>query len=490
MALETFRLARTTFALALAFATPSAMKADEPARGDKTAQADAATEVRQFSVQVVDDKGQPVPEAKVTPWAIRSSLGHGGWSEEYPRFTVLPKSILTNDDGIAVVDYLVYHDPAERVLATAISVSVDHARFGFIDIAEVNVPRAKEEPHKIALVPGVSIEVRPRIEGEQVDLDQIHAVWSDSRCWQAGTVPEKLPNGVLRFPALAPGKNSLLLARVVGGRATHFSRIVDFKALPAARQQIDVPLRPAVRITGTLSDNVPRPVRRGRISLSSLSPENDFRRVWWLHWTTIAPDGAFVIDSWPADEPIQMIGLCDGFLAASGAAPAEVKEVPDDAEALDTGSFRSPQVFEPEPDRSITLRMQPMGRCVAIARDQAGKPIAGLTVSSWPNVQWWNGGSQLYGSPLASSLRALTERDPRKAMETGFPTPFRAQTGADGKAILELPIGSQSLCLESDSYELPIARHQRRSVEVEINAGKPVEVVLPLQPRGTQHLGE
>jgi len=489
MTLENFRLAFACSTLAL-IATSSTMNAAEPLPGDKSAKTDAASQTLQFSVRVIDDKGNPVSQAKVFPWALRSSQGHGLWPGEESKLEAAPKEVMTDDKGIAVIDYPVYYEPTERVRATAVSVRVDHPKFAFIDIVEVEVPRAADEPHPISLVTGVPVEVRPRIEGEKVDLDQIYAVWSDGRSWRPGVAPEKRENGSLRLPALPPGRNSLLLAKVVGDRATHFSRIVDFQVLPVAVQEIDVTLRPAVRISGTVSDNVPRPVRRGRISIASLSPDDDFHRVWWLSWTTIAPNGAFVIDSWPAGEPIQMIGLCDGYIAASGTAPAVVKNAPDVEEDLDTGSFRYPQVFESDPDRTIALRMQPMGRCVAIARDRAGKPIPDLAVSSWPNIQWWNGGSQLYGSPLMSSLRVLKERDPKKATETGFPTPFQAKTGADGKATLELPLGTQSLYVTSDAHELPIADEQQRHVEVEIEPDKTSELVLPLQPRGTQRLGE
>ncbi len=129
------------------------------------------------------------------------------------------------------------------------------------------------------------------------------------------------------IPAARPGANSVLLVTLDGDRATHFSRITDFDLVIGEPKQLDVELRPGVCVRGTLSENVPRPVRNGRVIAHSLQPADDrsfYQRVLWVTWVPIEPDGTFVIDTWPADEPIQLIALCEGFIAANGTAPQEV----------------------------------------------------------------------------------------------------------------------------------------------------------------------
>ncbi len=75
------------------------------------------------------------------------------------------------------------------------------------------------------------------------------------------------------------------------------------------------------------------------------------------------------------------------------------------------------------------------------------------------------------------------------AADDAFPSPFQAETNAQGEATLELPVGGESLTVVSDVYELPVFLG-RRDVEVKLTADKPAEVTLRLQPRGTEKLGE
>jgi hypothetical protein len=277
-----------------------------------------------------------------------------------------------------------------------------------------------------------------------------------------------------------------LLVKLDGDRATHFSKIHDVTINEDERNQIDVPLRPSVRIKGVLSDNVPRPVRNGRLKVETLLPaEANSNRVEWRTWVPIQADGTFVIDGWPAGEPLQLIALCDGYIASSGKAPAEVKDPPDP----DSDSFNRPQVFVMKDGEQIEVAMTPLVRCAATAMDEDGKPIAGVTVEAWPNVGWWNNGSQLYCHPLVRGERLVRERAFANAIDEAFPQPFQAVTNAEGKAMLELPAGKEDLLVESEVYELPVFLG-RRDVRVELENGKTTEVVLNLQPRGTEKLGE
>jgi hypothetical protein len=70
-----------------------------------------------------------------------------------------------------------------------------------------------------------------------------------------------------------------------------------------------------------------------------------------------------------------------------------------------------------------------------------------------------------------------------------LPQPFMAETNAKGEATLELPLGKESLAVQSDVYELPVFLG-RRDVAVELTADEPTNVTLRLQPRGTEQLGE
>jgi hypothetical protein len=437
-------------------------------------------------VRVVDPAGKPVATAKVSPWALRSSQGHGGWRKGDERANRDPTAVVTDENGTATILYPLYRNLEEQVRTIGVSLFVDHPEFAYVNDLHIDVPLETEGPYEIKLPAGSAVEIRPTIDGKPAELSNLFASWSDGRSWTPGVSPEKTPEGTLRIPAMPPGKNSVMLVNLDGDRATHFSKIFDFELKPGEPKTIDVPLRPSLRINGKLSDNVPRPVKNGRLLLRALKPHReDYNRVSWYSWTPVEPDGNFTIDRWPADERLQIIALCDGYIATSGAAPDVVKDPPDPM----TDFFKRPQVFDANADKPIEIAMSPLVRCVATAVDEDDAPIANVKVRSWPNVQWWNDGSQIYGDTLLQGEKLLRTRDYRAAAEDKYGDPFEAVTDAQGKAILELPAGNQNLAVESDVYELP-AFLGRRDVQVKLVAGSTTEAILRLQPRGTEKLGE
>ncbi|HJQ78438.1 MAG TPA: hypothetical protein VJ828_00715, partial [Lacipirellulaceae bacterium] len=407
----------------------------------------------ELPVRVVDSDGKPVAKAKVTPWALRSSQGHGLWQEKDERAGVGPKEVFTAEDGTAIILYPRYHDAEEQIATISVSLFVDHPEFAYLDGLHIDVPLETDGPHEIKLAAGVPLEIRPREGDKPANLDNLFAVWSDGRSWQKGAAPEKTADGTLRIPAMPPGKNSVLLVKLDGERATHFSTITDVELALGEPKTIDVELRPALRIEGKVSDDVPRPVQNGRLKTWSLrASREDFNRVTWFSWAPIRPDGTFTIDGWPAGEPLQVIALCDGYHATSGKAPAVVANPPDPA----TDGFTRPQVFEPAEGEPIELAMEPLVQCVATALDGDEKPVAGIKVMSWPNVQWWNDGSQIYCAPLVRGERLVRECDYSGSDDKAFPHPFTRRAGADGKVTLELPAGTERLAIESEVYELPV----------------------------------
>jgi protocatechuate 3,4-dioxygenase beta subunit len=438
----------------------------------------------ELPVRVVDPDGRPVANARITPWALRSSQGHGWWRKDDKAAEVGPEDVATDKDGKAAVRYPYYRYVAEAIRTISVSIFVDHPDYAYVDGLHIDVPLETDAPYEVKLSVGVPLEVRPVIDGKTPDLETIFAAWSDGRSWQPGAAAEKIEGDTLRIPALPPGKNSVFLVKLNGDRATHFSKIVDLELAAGEKKKLDVPLRAAKRMTGNLSDDVPRPVKNGRIKLNTLPPRIDHSRVAWFTWVSIQPDGTFTFD-WPADELVQLIALCDGYVATSGKMP-EVVQQPIN---LENDPFNRPQVFNPAEGERIEVEMTPMARCIAKVIDDDNEPIAGVTVASWPNVGWWNGGSQIYCAPLVRGERLLRERGYFDAVEEVFPPPFQAVSDARGKVTIELPAGNERLAVSSDVYELP-AFLGRRDAQVELRADENTVTLLRLQPRGTEKLGE
>lgn len=439
-----------------------------------------------LQVRVVDADGKPVAKAKVTPWALRSSQGHGLWKKGDKLAAVDPQDVYTRDDGTAAVLYPRLRDVKEQTKTLAVSLFADHPEFVYHDDLHIDVPLETPEPYEIKLTRGVGFEVRPLLDGKPTSLENVYALWSDGRSWQPNAGPTKTAENTLRFAAMAPGKNSVLLVKLAGERATHFSKLTDFELKAGEPQKIDIELRPSRQIHGLLSANVPRPVKNGRIKTFTLQPADAPRhRVEWFSWSPIATDGTFVIGGWPADERLQVIALCDGFMATSGKAPDGVRNPP----APDKDFFKRPQVFEANQKDPVELAMTELVRCVVAVVDEDNAPIAGVRVLSCPNVGWWNIGSQIYCSDLVRKETMLKKRGYYDSVEQPYPQPFDETTDAQGKVTLELPAGREDLDVISDVYELPVFLG-RREMRVELVRGKTTEVTLRLQPRGTEKLGE
>jgi hypothetical protein len=213
-----------------------------------------------------------------------------------------------------------------------------------------------------------------------------------------------------------------------------------------------------------------------------LPKENSSYDVNWFTWASINEDGTFVIASWPAGEDIQIIALCDGYMAESGQPPAVVKNPgrPD--------AYCRPQVFSPSA-QPIVLSMTPTVRCIIETVDEQASPLAGVKVTSNPNVGWWNGGSQIYSEPLLRGECLLMKRDYQLCVDHSYSGAYSTVTGADGRAELELPAGRESLSAGSDNYELPVVQGRRRQ-SVTLTAGQTTTTRLVLQPKGTERLGD
>ena len=436
-------------------------------------------------VHVVDADGKPVAKAKVSSWALQLART---WlmAQDDTWAGIGPQDVFTDDSGMAVILYPRFRILEEQVLTTAVSLNVNHPDFAMIDSLHIDVPLETKGPYEIKLTTGVPLEIRPLIDDKPADLKDLFVLWSDGRSWHNSDYPEKKPDGILRLPAMAPGKNSVLLVKLDGDRATHFSKITEFDLKAGETKRIDIALHRSLKVEGSLSSNVPRPIHNGRIKTETLAPaRSDNNHVSWFSWAPIQPDGTFVIDGWPAGEPVQLIALCDGYIAKSGKAPDVVENPPDPK----SDSFVRPQVFNPSQNERLEVEMVSLGRCAVKAVDEGESPVAGVTVTFWPNVCWWNSGSQIYCQPLVRCERLLRNREYMEVIDKSFPEPFQGQTDAHGKLTLELPMGKESLDVSSDVYELPTFLGHRY-VQLEVTPDATSETVLRLQPRGTEKLGE
>jgi hypothetical protein len=439
-------------------------------------------EMISVDVRVVDDSGTPVAGVELNPWALRSGQGHGNWPE---KIEVKPQQVTTDEKGEAQVAYPRYAIPPEFVQTTEVTLSVDHPDYVYQSHNAVNVPVEEAHFHIIELKRGGILEVEPIENNKPAAVDNLHAIWSDSRWYQSKGFSLTSVEGKLRLPTMAAGKGQVMLVRVDGEHATHFSPIIEVDLVAGETTSIKAKLLPAVRIEGVLGPEVPRPVKEGRAVVRSLAADRSWDHVTWGTWTKIENDGRFVIDRWPGTEPIQITALTDRYIGQSGKAPPEVVDPPRNPDF-----FRRPQVFHPDKfDQPLVVAMEPLGECKIHVADEDGNPLPDITVSSNPNVGWWNDGSQIYCDSLYSFEKFLIDRDSSFGRNTSQPRAFSTKSDASGTATLFLPTRKESLYAGSEDYVLPIDRG-RRTTNIEAVPEETTQISLVLEKTGQEFLGD
>ncbi|MEM9587168.1 MAG: Ig-like domain-containing protein [Planctomycetota bacterium] len=444
----------------------------------------------ELPIQVVDPEGNPIAKAEVTPWALRSAQGHGLWRTRDDSSGLSPSSVRTDIDGRAKVRYPYFRDAKEDTKTASVTVRINHPAYAYEESVQLDASSDASQTKTGALQRGFPLTIRPSLRGRSVDPDRVRVLWSDGRCWLPGVFAARQRDGSLIIPSLRAGNNSVLVFLVEDTRPTHFSRIIDVVVATDKVNEIEVPLRTAIQIDGRLSDNVSRPVEYGLVKAETLSRFDDRPdRVHWFDWAEVRDDGEFTIESWPADEPIQLIALTSHHVATSGAPPVEVKD-PRDPES---DPFLRPHVFRSAEHRlgrrPLLVPMEPLVVCDIRVFDQESRGLEGVEIFSWPNVGWWNNGNQIYGRHRLRAHEVLRARDVASLLETSFPRPFSGISDAKGRVQIRLPDGSQQLGVKSDAYELPVFLGRRQSA-VELQAGRAVQHTLILQHSGKEKLGE
>jgi hypothetical protein len=467
-----------------AYQTMAADPLPSVADSDKTPPAGTQA-IRSIAIHVTNEDNQPIADVLITPWALRSSQGHGWWDDDDKWAKVGPKAVRTDEHGAANISYPYYRDVTEATRTTGVSITVDHPQYALPEDIEIEIP-LQETPFEIDLKKGATLDVRPTIDGTPIKPDNVKAFWSDIRSYSENWTLEKTANAALRLPPMMPQTHSVLLANFEGDRVSHLSRITYFDLKPQDNDVLDVPLKPVKQIKGMLDASVPRPVKNGRVQARTIdSPKASYTDVGWMSWAAVESDGSFTIEEWPQDESIQLIALCDGFIGKTGDKPAAYERPYNAA----TDGFQRPQCFDADAAQ-VTIAMEPLVQCVVRVVDTDSKPVSDLEIASWPNVCWWNDGSQIYCEP-GNSVRSADLLKTRKYQPNTDKAynPFTGHTDADGQVVLYLPQGSERVAVMGDEYELPINLGQRHA-KVQLTIGEITRLDLDVQLKGTEKLGD
>lgn len=441
-------------------------------------------------VKVVDSNGNPIKGVEVSPWALRSSQGHGRWANNGNDPSELnPAAVTTNSDGIAKVIYPFFRDVQEQTRTTSVSLFLKHPEYSIEDSVHLDVPIASDTPEIIQMKLSASIRFLPTIDGNPVRPSEIQVMRSDISSFTDGYARHIEDEHVI-VRRLAPEQCDFMLVRLVDEQPTHFSEIFTVDLQSGANDPQVVELAPSTSLSGRISDQVPRPIREGRVLAMTVPPQSNRNRLTWSTWGPIRTDGTFEIPHWPKGETMQLIGLTNGHRIRSLMVDAQGRKLPNQAAPAEG----SPVVIDPPFTHPIELDTEQLHRCEIRLVDLDGRPVAGAKVAAYPNVYWKNWGSQLYGLPLMQSTEffgnaKLMEEINEQLENPAFPNRFMGPVNEEGEVELRLPSGEWDLYVESKTHALPVILG-RRNHKISVGKSQPNSTSIRLIPIGTDLLGD
>jgi hypothetical protein len=430
-------------AIALAFALPARRAA-------------AADDQPTKAVRVVDPEGNPVADARVVPWAMRVGNSHGSWSPDGFGDSK-PPELKTDDDGRVTIPFPRFADKFGEQQVDELTCRVTHPDFVESVYNDVDVrPGSVDALATIELGRGDVVEVAALAGDEPLPIEHVYACWSsDSYGGHNGTTITA--EGMRRLPRLPPGPELLQLIYLPDEGEPLFSQVDPLLLTDGKRRKLRMQLEPGARVAGRFDDSVPRPVKNGCvvgqvIQFLEADETGDFRDedIHWRVWAQVDEDGKFWLPAMPAGE-LQLIAMCDGFIAKSGAPPSFAS---DHEREQGNRFFNRAQVFTVGggANEPIALAMTPTAAYEFHVVDPDGHPLAGVELAFSPNVGWWGWGSQIYCWPLQGSADYLKSPDDAEQLNWRD-HPFHAVTDAEGVARLgTVPLNEDDYVAWNDEW--------------------------------------
>jgi hypothetical protein len=426
VAIALLTLAGSLGLVQLCAADPQKSDAAKTADEQKPASTDPAVKP-EFLVQVVDLNGNPVVGAKVTP----------DWYS-YQNARNLSGSIEPDDAAPAITDanglaHIVFEMDERHLHKKTLS---NLLKFGFktlyviVEHPDHPIRTGSIDPLRpspIQLADSDTIEIRGHRTGQTAALQHLYPLLGVNKRVQ-GSPPDwsQAADGLLTIhgvdvTSLQPTR-WLRIVHIPDAGPAWFSDLIDLVAQKRNPISIDAVLKPGVRVEGRLDDSVPRPVKNGhvvgKLADGRIAPENDLRLEFAAE---VAADGTFVFESIPANEPLQLVAVCDGWVSRS---PTDDQIVEHCKQWIQGGLFADPRRFgqrficaqiilPAEQADKPTILMQPAAACEVTVQDDQGQPIPGASVSFTANYFFYGPGNSSVGGG-ADSLTFI-----RDALKTG-----------------------------------------------------------------------
>jgi len=448
-------------------------------------------EFKEVPVVVQDEDGKPIEGATVLPDGFRVKGIHG--ADAYHWGTNQfggPVKAVTDREGRAYIKYPVMGIPEEKELTGALIFSASHPEYATVRPQDYSVDKP-EKP--IQLTRGIHLEASAYFGSDHQPVTELvpnlNQEMIRTNDWQ------KLDNGTLAFHKLSPGGHILqLMGRLPSGDIV-YSEDLAFTAEKGKDHNYAVEMKPGIRLEGRIDDNVPRPVKNGRVLISVRPKEfpawNNYADVDdtlkkypnfypWKSYRPIAEDGTFVFESIPPGG-LDVIVHGEGFISKSGGDFSQRNG----SKLVKVPGFALPQAFLlVAPTTKIEIATEPTATLEVTAKTKAGKPVEGATVYVNPNVVRMGG---IFGNMRISS------EEPFRKMTPLPDIPYSATTDKNGfAAIRNIPATDRGMDVYHPQYQVPLQEPKGwrdRHIRLEFSSGVTNYHHLTLEPKGKDFIG-
>lgn len=428
----------------------------EPARAERSILAERIdfTQMTKLSVHVKDPNGEPVQGALVKPVGLRvvERNGTGFWNEAK---LGSPKAVVSNERGLALIQYPAYVEGAAhgyRGVLTTRSVAIHILHSDFV----------KQVVHCDLKTPSAEITLEPGCEAQLSAVDdQVEPITEFGVLMAGPFAAEIWTNDLLggkRTRSIKDGKWQTMLVKLQDNAPPLFSSILPIPFRPTQTVKIrNIQLSPGSRIVGRISNDVPRPIRHGRIiaavvpkpAAASSAPEDP--SLVWHDSASVSSDGEFEFPSLPRGGEAQIIALCDGWISKT-----TMEEARDYLIMGQLIALKERQV-------SIVVEMERLGSLEVALASTGGGPVVGARVTTWPNQTFYKNGTAILGQSLDSRTIVANQSLPLERQFSHSASReeidrFSAVTDRDGKAtIRNLPIRQKlTLTIMHPEFWLPL----------------------------------
>jgi len=415
-------------------------------------------------VKVVDESGNPVEHAKIILMGFGTTNGTGwGWIDAWPN------EFVTNAKGIATVlvpKKLTAMIPAESGNFTYISFRVEHPDFAL----QVQNPFRGDDGQPVTLSKGLTVAVKA------IDSATNEQIASDLYAVSSGYPNPKwtLETGLLRSTPFNPkaadtGKYFRVVYAPNEGLAAQimFSDVIDASLLKAEDHiaNEDVVLHPGVELSGSLSENVERPVKPGGRLIATILSGSDHQSSIWQDVVPITEDGTFKFAGLPRESHVELIAVCDGWVSRSKLETTgdyDRKHGTTFAQ-MNNGGMVASTPFRLESDAAnVIVNMVETGICKFKVVDEHGDPIDLATIMVMPN-HVTRAGSTFLGAGGRSIDALLNADSAPRGVEFDMAKSYIRVTSLPGIAVISnLPATSLKVMVDFPGYAVvPDPRYAR-----------------------------